>query len=65
MEELINQLVAKTGIDRGIAENVAKFIQDHAAEIPQWLGQGFADKLPGGLGDMLGGMLGGNNQDQQ
>lgn len=56
MEELINQLVSKTGIDRATAEKVANFIKENAHQIPQWLGQaGIADKLPGGIGDLFGG----------
>jgi hypothetical protein len=59
MEQLIDQLVEKVGIDRSVAEQVSKFIQEHMHEIPGWLGQaglsGLADKLPGGLGDLLGG----------
>ncbi len=56
MEELINQLVTKVGIDRATAEKVANFLKDNASQLPKWLGQsGIADKLPGGLGGMLGG----------
>lgn len=62
MDELINQLVSKTGIDKGIAEQVANFIKDHLEDIPGWLGKGMMDKLPGGMGDMLGGLMGGDNQ---
>ncbi|HEX2914974.1 MAG TPA: hypothetical protein VH186_29545 [Chloroflexia bacterium] len=55
MEELINQLVAKVGLDRPTAEKVANFLKDNASEIPKWLGSsGIADKLPGGLGGMFG-----------
>lgn len=62
MEDLINQLVAKTGIDKETATKVANFIQEHAADIPKWLGQsGILDKLPGGIGDQLSGLLGGND----
>ena len=63
MEELINQLSAKTGIDKATATKVADFIQEHAADIPKWLGQsGIMDKLPGGLGDKLSGLLGGDDK---
>ncbi|HRK21938.1 MAG TPA: hypothetical protein PLX06_09020 [Fimbriimonadaceae bacterium] len=61
MEELINNLAEKVGLDRGTAEKVADFIKDHASEIPGWIAQsGLADKLPGGLGDTLSGLLGGD-----
>jgi hypothetical protein len=55
MEELINQLMSKVGIDRQTAEKVANFLRDNASRIPEWLGQsGMGSKLPGGLGDMFG-----------
>lgn len=64
MEQLINGLVEKVGIDRGTAEKVADFIKDHASDIPSWIASsGLADKLPGGLGDQLTGLLGGNKAD--
>lgn len=63
MDQLIDQLVVKTGIDRGVAEQVANFIKDHAQDIPKWLGEGALDKLQaGGLGDMLGGLMGSDNK---
>jgi len=56
MDEMINQLVEKTGIDKATAEKVANFLKEHATEIAKWLGQaGVMDKLPGGLGSMFGG----------
>ena len=59
MDDLINQLVSKTGISKEQAQQVVNFLKEHASEIPKWLGQsGLADKLPGGLGDKLGGMFG-------
>lgn len=61
MEELINNLAEKVGLDRATAEKVADFIRDNAAEIPKWIGQsGLADKLPGGIGDAISGFLGGD-----
>lgn len=54
MEELINQLVAKTGIDRDTAMKVADFIKNHAAEIPGWLGKAGL----GGLEQQAEGLLG-------
>lgn len=60
MEDLVNQLVAKVGIDKATAEKVVNFLKEHASEIPKWLGEndfakGMMDKLPGGLGGMFGG----------
>lgn len=55
MDELINQLVSKVGLDRPTAEKVVNFLKDNAGQLPKWLGQaGIADKLPGGLGGFLG-----------
>ena len=59
MDELINQLVSKVGIDRATAEKVANFLKDNVDEIPKWLGsnamaQDMLNKLPGGLGGMFG-----------
>lgn len=60
MEDLVNQLVTKVGIDKPTAEKVVNFLKEHASEIPKWLGEnevakGMMDKLPGGLGGMFGG----------
>ena len=59
MEELINKMVEKVGIDRATAEKVAAFLKEHAADVPRWLqgdaAQGMLDKAKGGLGGMLGG----------
>jgi len=64
MEEMIGKLTEKVGIDRATAEKVVDFIKDHMDEIPGWLAQsGLADRLPGGLGDKLTGLLGGSSQE--
>ncbi len=56
MDDLINQLVSKTGISKDQAEKVVQFLKEHATELPKMLGQaGIADKLSGGLGGMFGG----------
>jgi hypothetical protein len=66
MEDFISGLTEKVGIDRATAEKVVAFIKDHADEIPGWLAQsGIMDKLPGGLGDKLEGMLGMGGEAQQ
>ncbi len=61
MDDLVNQLVSKVGIDKATAEKVVNFLKDNVDEVPKWLGQaGIMDKLPGGLGNALGGFMGGN-----
>ncbi len=56
MDEFINQMVAKVGIDKATAEKVVSFLKEHADELPKLIAQsGFADKLPGPLGDLFGG----------
>lgn len=60
MDELVNQLTSKVGIDKETAEKVVNFLKEHATEVPKWLAgndmaKGVLDKLPGGLGGMLGG----------
>jgi len=56
MEEMVNKMVAETGIDKGAAEKVVDFLKNHAAEIPQWLGKAGVN-LPGNLGEGLGGFF--------
>lgn len=60
MEELIAQLVEKVGLDKDKAAQVVAFLQENASKVPEWLGgsdvlDSVKDKLPGGLGGMLGG----------
>ncbi len=58
MEEFIETLMTKAGLDRATAEKVVNVIKEHADDVPKWLGQsGVLDKLPGGLGDKIGGLL--------
>lgn len=55
MNELIQQLVSKVGLDEATATKVVEFLKEHADEIPGWLGQA-------GLGDLMGkakGLFGG------
>ena len=64
MEQLIEQLSSKVGLDQATAEKVADFIKDHISDIPGWIASsGLADKLPGGLGDKLTDMLGGGGNE--
>ena len=37
MEELINQLVARIGIDKSQAEQVVSFLKENAHKLPEWL----------------------------
>ena len=55
MEDLIEKLVAKTGIDEGTAKKVLQFIEEHASDVIAHLHKNdILDKLPGGLGERLG-----------
>ena len=58
MEEFIQKMVEKVGIDKATAEKVVAFLQDHAGDAVKLLEKsGLKDKLPGGLGDKLGGLF--------
>ena len=55
MEEFVNQMVAKVGIDKATAEKVIAFMKDHVDDVlPLLQKSGIADKLPGPVGDALG-----------
>jgi hypothetical protein len=65
MEEMIQGLMSRVGLDKEKAEQVVAFFKENASKVPQWLAsnetaRSVIDKLPGGLGDKLGGMFGGN-----
>jgi len=58
MEEFVQKLVDKVGIDRATADKVVAFLKEHADDAVALLSKsGLKDKLPGGLGDKLGGLL--------
>jgi len=58
MEELIQKMVDTVGIDRATAEKVIAFLKEHADDAVALLSKsGLADKLPGGIGGKLGGLL--------
>lgn len=58
MEELMKKMIDKVGIDRATAEKVIAFLKDHADDAVEALSKsGIKDKLPGGLGDKLGGLF--------
>ena len=58
MEEMISKLVEKVGLDEATAKKVADFLKEHADDVPGWLasaaGGELKDKLPGGLGNLIG-----------
>ncbi len=55
MEDFVNKMVEKVGIDKATAEKVIAFLKEHADDAVAYLQKsGMADKLPGGLGDKLG-----------
>ena len=55
MDEFVNKMVEKVGIDKGTAMKVIDFLKDHADEAVAYIQKsGLKDKLPGGLGDKLG-----------
>lgn len=55
MDEFVDKMVEKVGIDKTTAHKVIEFLKDHADEAVAYLQKsGLADKLPGGLGDKLG-----------
>ncbi|HVK83708.1 MAG TPA: hypothetical protein VM513_06355 [Kofleriaceae bacterium] len=54
MEDFINKMVEKVGIDKATAEKVVEFLKEHADDAVNLLGKsGLKDKLPGGLGKMF------------
>ncbi len=60
MEEMIQQLVMKTGISKEQAVQVVEFLKQNAHKLPEWLGgtdigKELASKLPGGLGGLFKG----------
>jgi hypothetical protein len=60
MEEMIQQLVMKTGISKEQAVQVVEFLKQNAHKLPEWLGdtdwgKQLASKLPAGLGGLFKG----------
>jgi hypothetical protein len=55
MDDFVNKMVDKVGIDKATAHKVIDFLKDHADEAVEYIQKsGLASKLPGGLGDKLG-----------
>jgi hypothetical protein len=58
MEDFVNNMVAKVGIDKATAEKVVEFIKEHAGDAMNLLKEhGVLEKLPGGVGEKLGGLF--------
>ncbi|HEX5059549.1 MAG TPA: hypothetical protein VFV99_09325 [Kofleriaceae bacterium] len=55
MDEFVQKMVDKVGIDKSTAMKVIDFLKEHADDAVEYLQKsGLKDKLPGGLGDKLG-----------
>jgi hypothetical protein len=55
MEEFLEKMSEKVGIDKDTAKKVIDFLQEHADEaLPYIQKSGVLEKLPGGLGDKIG-----------
>jgi len=55
MDEFVQKMVDKVGIDKATAMKVIDFLKEHADDAVAYIQKsGVADKLPGGLGDKLG-----------
>ena len=55
MEDFVQKMIDKTGIDKDQAHKVIEFLKDHADEAVAYIQKsGVLNKLPGGLGDKLG-----------
>ena len=59
VDDLVAQMAAKVGISEDQAKQVVEFLMEHKDEILAVVGSGsldaVKDKLPGGLGGLLGG----------
>lgn len=54
MEDFVNKMVEKVGIDKATAEKVLAFLKDHSEDALQYLqSSGIKDKLPGALGKLF------------
>lgn len=59
MEEMMEKLIAETGIDKGTAQKVVDFMKQHIDEVPTWIAQsGLAHRLPGNLQQEIGSLFG-------
>ena len=54
MEDFVNKMVEKVGIDKATAEKVLAFLKEHSEDALKYLQEsGLKDKLPGGLGKLF------------
>ncbi len=54
MEDFIQKMVDKVGIDKETAMKVVKFLEEHSTEALEYLQKsGIKDKIPGGLGKLF------------
>jgi hypothetical protein len=54
MEDFVQKMVDKVGIDKATAEKVIEFLKEHATDAIAYLEKsGIKDKLPGGLGKLF------------
>ncbi len=54
MEEFVNKMVEKVGIDKETALKVINFLKEHSEDALKYLQEsGIKDKLPGGLGKLF------------
>ncbi len=54
MEDFVNKMVEKVGIDKDTAHKVLAFLKDHSDEAIKYLQEsGIKDKLPGGIGKLF------------
>lgn len=59
MDEIINGLITKVGLDKETAEKVIAFLKEHADELPALLAKsGLQSKIGGALPGGLGGLFG-------
>jgi hypothetical protein len=56
-EQLVSLLISKVGLDQEKAEQAVDTILGYVKDNPEQLSS-YLGKLPGGLGDKLGGMFG-------
>jgi hypothetical protein len=53
MENLINELCTKTGVDRATAEKVVAYLKENATRLPELLGSGGLG-ITGKVGEVMG-----------
>ena len=54
VEDFVQKMVDKVGVDKDTAMKVIKFLEEHSTEALQYLEKsGIKDKLPGGLGKLF------------